>query len=444
MPELVRRTFVPVPPDALRAWHERPGALARLTPPWERVAQAREEGVAGGAEAELRVPVGPLRVKWVAKHEALPDGFRDEQTRGPFRRFEHEHRFLPAPGGSLLEDRVRYELPLGALGRAVAGRSVARRLERMFNHRHALTARDVTQMDAHPMTIAVSGASGFLGTGLVPLLTTQGHRVLTLVRHAPRTALQRRWDPEGETDPNALDGVDAVVHLAGVSIGKRWTPARKRAVMESRRLGTRSLAQAAARAGVPTFVSASAIGWYGDRGDDVVTEKDPRGEGFLADVVEAWEAASQPVADAGGRVVHARFGVVLSPRDGALQRLLLPFQMGVGGRVGSGRQWWSWVDYEDVLGALRHALREPAVRGPMLVASPNPVRNEEFVKTLGRVLRRPTVFPLPAAALRAAFGQMADELLLASCRAQPTVLQRTGYAFRFPDLEGSLRHLLGR
>jgi uncharacterized protein (TIGR01777 family) len=238
-----------------------------------------------------------------------------------------------------------------------------------------------------------------------------------------------------------------VVHLAGANIAAgRWTPARKAEIRDSRVEGTRSLCQALARLAHPPQVlaSASAVGFYGDRGTETLTEESVAGTGFLPGVCQAWEAAAEPATRVGIRVVHLRFGMILSPAGGALRKMLLPFRLGGGGRVGSGAQFVSWIAIDDVLGAIEHVLREESLHGPVNVVAPESVTNAEFTRSLGRVLRRPTLIPLPAFAARLAFGEMADALLLASARVMPARLRASGYRFRFPELEGALRHLLGR
>jgi len=247
--------------------------------------------------------------------------------------------------------------------------------------------------------------------------------------------------------PARLDGVDAVVHLAGANIAAgRWTPARKAEIRRSRVEGTRSLCEALSRLAHPptVLVSASAVGYYGNRGTETLTEESPAGTGFLADVCRAWEAAAQPVSQAGIRVVNLRFGMILSPLGGALAKMLLPFKLGAGGRIGSGEQFMSWIALDDAIGAIQYALGEESVRGPVNAVAPAPVSNTDFTRTLARVLRRPALFPLPAFAARLLFGEMADALLLGGARVMPARLQAAGYGFRFPELEGALRHLLGR
>jgi hypothetical protein len=295
------------------------------------------------------------------------------------------------------------------------------------------------------MRISVTGSSGLIGSALVPLLTAEGHEVARVSRSTAAGGAWR-WDPgAGHVDGRAVNGMDAVVHLAGESIaGGRWSEARKDRIRASRGRGTRVVAEAVARADPRprALVCASAMGFYGDRGDELLTEASAPGRGFLSEVSREWEEACAPAREQGVRVVNLRFGIVLSPAGGALAKMLLPFRLGAGGVVGSGRQWWSWVALDDAVGAIRHALVTPGLAGPVNVAAPNPVTNAEFTRTLGRVLARPTLFPVPAFAARLALGEMADALLLASTRLVPERLLQTGYVFRRPELEGALRHLL--
>jgi uncharacterized protein len=298
------------------------------------------------------------------------------------------------------------------------------------------------------MKIAITGASGLVGGALVPFLTAGGHEVVRLVRRAPRASDEASWDPvAGAIDATALEGVDAVVHLAGENIaGGRWTQARKTLLRTSRIAPTRLLAETlgALKRRPRVMISASAIGYYGSRGEAWVTEKDAPADDFLGRLAAEWEAAAEPAAQAGLRVVNLRTGIVLSPAGGALGKLLLPFKAGLGGVVGPGTQYMSWVAIDDLLGIVRHALDREDLAGPANAVAPAPVTNHEFTKTLGRVLGRPTIAPVPAFALRLAFGEMAEATLLASTRVRPERLQATGYRFGFPDLEGALRHLLGR
>ncbi|CAA9518820.1 MAG: Cell division inhibitor Slr1223 (YfcH in EC), contains epimerase/dehydratase and DUF1731 domains, partial [uncultured Rubrobacteraceae bacterium] len=294
------------------------------------------------------------------------------------------------------------------------------------------------------MNVLISGATGLIGSALVPELEAKGHTVTRLSRFRSG-ADTVRWDPSAGTIDGDLEGTEAVVHLAGESIAQgRWSPDKKRRILDSRVRGTRLLAERISALATPpkVMVSTSAVGYYGDRGDEVLTEESAPGADFLADVCREWEAAAEPARRAGIRVVHPRLGIVLSPQGGALGTTLPIFKLGGGGRIGSGRQWWSWVALDDVVGSIVHALTDETVEGPVNVGSPNPMTNAEYTKVLGKVLGRPTVLPLPAPAARLMLGEVADALLLASQRMRPAKLEATGYAFRYPGLEGALRHLL--
>jgi len=452
-----RTIRLPVPAAQAFAWHEREGALERLTPPWEKVRLVARsgDGLKPGARVTLENRLGPLRLRWEAEHRDYVPGklFRDVALSGPFARWDHRHEFLDTPdGGSDLRDHVAYALPGGALGRWVGGGFVRAKLRALFAYRQAVTRDDLRfaldHAEAPALRVLVSGASGLVGSALTPFLRTQGHTVLRLVRHTPRAADEIFWNPEsGEVALDKAGEIDAVVHLAGAGIAdERWSEARKKLIRESRVRGTRVLAEAlAARARPPrVVVGGSAIGFYGDAGDPWLDETSPAGTGFLAEVTQAWEAAWAPLDAAGSRRVYLRTGVVLSPAGGALAKLLTPFKLGLGGPVGAGRQWWSWISIDDLVGAIGHALVTTSVRGPMNAVAPAPATSAEFARALGAVLRRPAVLPAPAFALRLALGEMADEALLASQRVRPGVLAESGYRFRHDRLDAALRHLLGR
>jgi hypothetical protein len=294
-----------------------------------------------------------------------------------------------------------------------------------------------------PAKVLVSGSSGLIGNALLPALQSSGREVSRLVRGT--SGLGRiEWDPAQPLAPDSISGFDAVVHLAGESIVSRWTEAKKRRIRESRVKGTRHLAEALAQAPrrPQVLISASAIGYYGDRGEEALREDSPSGDGFLPEVCREWEAAAQPAVSAGIRTAHLRTGVVLSPAGGALKAMLPPFRMGLGGKVGSGRQWMSWIDLHDMIGAILHLIADDSIRGPVNMVSPSPVRNAEFTKTLASVLSRPAIFPMPAFAARLVFGQMGDELLLASQRVEPAELMASGYVYQKPDLRKALEAIL--
>jgi uncharacterized protein (TIGR01777 family) len=298
------------------------------------------------------------------------------------------------------------------------------------------------------MKIVIAGASGLIGSALVRALRGAGHDVRRLVRRAAVAAPDEiLWSPAaGELNPQDLRGTDAIINLAGENVGHRWTPGRRERILRSRVDSTRTLvaAMAALKPAPSVFLSASAIGYYGDRGEETLTESSPIGHGFLPEVCLAWETHAQGAARQGVRTVVFRFGTVLATEGGALARMLPLFLLGLGGRLGSGEQWMSWVSLDDVIGAAMHALHDDRCAGPMNIAAPTPIRNREFTAALGRVLHRPAVLPAPAWALRIAFGEMADEALLASARTLPKRLNETGYVFRHPALEGALEAVLRR
>ncbi|MGE0682661.1 MAG: TIGR01777 family oxidoreductase [Candidatus Binatia bacterium] len=451
----LHRSYIPAPAEAVFRWHARPGALERLTPPWESVKIIENTGgIEDGARVVLRMKLGPISQRWVAEHRDYEDGrqFRDVQVSGPFAHWEHTHKVeSDGPSSCYLEDRIEYALPFGALGKIGGDAFTRAKLKRMFTYRHQVTKWDILQQlkGKGTMRIAVSGASGLVGSVLATFLTTAGHQVVRLIRSAPRPGSDElQWDTErGVPDLTRLEGIDAVVHLAGANIANgRWTPERKRLILESRVKGTKALCEALANLASPpkTLVCASAIGYYGNRGADMLGEDSAPGTGFLAEVCKEWETATQPAEAKGIRVAYARIGVVLTPAGGALAKMLLPFRLGIGGVIGDGAQYMSWITLDDVVGALHHVLITEDMRGPVNIVAPTPVTNHEFTKTLGRVLKRPTVVPIPAFAVRLGFGEMADELLLASTRVEPRRLLATGYEFRYPTLEEALRQVLGK
>jgi uncharacterized protein (TIGR01777 family) len=452
MAELIARSHVDDSAEVVFAWHERPGAFERLSPPWEPAQViARQGTIHDGDRTVLRVKVGPLEREWEALHGSFVPGrqFVDEQVRGPFRAWKHLHRFQPDASGCRVEDCVEYELPLGRLGRGVAGRRVRARLQRMFTYRHAVLAADLERhRGVKPLRIAISGASGLIGNALRAFLSTGGHEVVPLVRAWPAGEGAIYWDPDrGAIDAAALEGFDAVVHLAGENVGARWTDERKQRIRDSRVKGTRLVAETLARLERPprVLVSASAIGLYGDHESDrLIDEEAPAGDGFLAEVCRAWEGAAQAAARRDIRVVHPRLGVVLTPAGGALERLLPIFAAGLGGRVGSGRQGMSWIALDDVLYAIYRLITDESITGPVNVVAPQPVTNAELTHTLGAVLGRPTALPLPASAVTLGFGEMGRSVLLGGALVVPRRLLDAGHAFAHPSLEGALRHLLGR
>jgi uncharacterized protein len=292
--------------------------------------------------------------------------------------------------------------------------------------------------------VLISGASGLLGGALVPTLQSRGFAITRLVRGTPTSEDQIHWVPNRTIDPESVSGFDAIIHLAGESVATRWSDARKAKIRESRITSTRHLAQALAQTSKRprVLITASAIGYYGDRADEILNEKSTPGSGFLAEVCREWETANQPATDAGIRTVQLRTGVVLSSKGGALKKMLPPFRMGVGGNLGSGRQWMSWIPIQDWLGAVHHILKNDLLQGPVNMVGPKPVTNAEFTQTLASELHRPAIFPVPAVAAKLLFGQMAEEVLLASQRVEPARLVTSGYPFQYSDLAKALENCL--
>jgi len=462
VPTFTRRLSVGVSAERLFAWHDHRGAFERLAPPWQPVRLARFDGIRDGQRAVIKLGPGPASLSWVAEHRDFIAGrqFRDVQLKGPFARWEHTHRMIPdSANASVLEDHIEYRLPLAPLSSSIGGSLARAQIDRMFAYRHRVTGEDLArhaQYDLGSKTIAITGSTGLLGEALVAFLTTGGHRVVRLVRsresvtrYADRKDERAAyWNVErGEIDAAALEGVDAVVHLAGESVyGLRWTDDKKRRILESRTRGTRLLAETLAALDDPpdVLLSASGSGYYGDRGDTPLTEATPSGDGFLADVCRQWEAATQPVAEAGIRVATMRIGPVLTPAGGLLGTLLPAYQVGLGGVAGDGQNYLPWIALDDVLYAILHLLATPSLDGPINVGAPEPVTQQTFTDTLGRVLRRPTFVRMPAAVVRAAAGEEADELALKSNRMLPETLLNSGFSFAYPHLEAALRHLLGK
>ena len=441
----------------LYAWHARPGAFPRLSPPWQQVRLlAGSTGLRAGSRVVLELKSGPFRKIWKAEHDNVRPGlgFQDVQLEGPFARWEHTHDFSPVNDtSSELRDRISYQLPAGSMGNLVGKNFVRGQLERVFTYRHSTTADDLRLFakfqDLPRLKIAVTGSTGFIGSALTHLLTTQGHTVLPMAR---ATSVQNpnlvTWNTEdGVLNPQSLEGVDAVVHLAGESVSEgRWSRTKKHRIRASRELGTTRLVESLLELNEPpkVLVSASAIGFYGDREDELLNEHSSSGSGFLAEIADAWETASQGASEAGIRVVNPRFGVVLSPTGGALAKMLPLFQIGAGGVLGSGKQWVSWISLDDAITALLQTILSPNLRGPVNVTAPNPVDNQAMTKVLAKVVRRPALARVPSLAARVAFGEMAEEMLLASTRVMPESLEDDGFEFRHPDLETALRHALGR
>ncbi len=456
MSEFVQEHTVPFPVERVFGWHMRPGALERLLPPWEDVrVVGRQGGIDDGGTVHLQIRRGPLRVDFRVRHTAFEANrvFCDEQVSGPMGSWRHRHEFDPkGEDACVIRDRISYEPPLGAAAKALAGSTIENEMRRLFRFRNRRIVSDLRRHSAYsgpPLKVAITGASGFIGRALTHFLTTGGHDVVPIVRRRPRRDRgEVFWDPvERKIEGQRLEGLDAVVHLAGESLSRgRWNAAKKKAIWQSRVVGTRLLAGALARLRRPpkVLVSSSAIGFYGNRGSEVLAEDSRPGHGFLADLCRAWEKEALAVRSSDLRVVLLRTGLVLSPAGGALGTMLLPFKMGVGGRLGGGRQYVSWIDHDDLVGLVFHSITTPTISGPVNATSPHPVPNATFTTVLGRVLRRPTVVPVPSMAVKGIFGEMGQALLLDGARVIPRAALTAGFRFEFDGLAESLAFQLGR
>lgn len=436
------------PLEQVWAWHTRPGAMRRLVPLWQPMTIVKETESLANGQAILGLPGG---LRWIAQHDPAgydpPRQFRDVLSSDGLMTlpprvigwWRHTHRFSDAgQGRTRMHDEVDTTVPGAAL------RST-------FAYRHRQVAedlaahRDAADAGAGPLTVAMTGSTGLVGTALAAFLSTGGHEVIRLVRRAPAGSGERRWDPDNPA-ADLLDGVHAVVHLAGESIAGRFTDTHRRAIRDSRIEPTRRLAEIAGRTpGLRTFVSASAIGYYGyDRGDEILDESSSRGEGFLADVVADWEAATASASQAGRRVVSVRTGIVQAADGGTLKLLRPLFAAGLGGRLGSGKQWLSWIGIDDLLDIYLRALYDTRLSGPVNAVAPNPVRNAEYTAVLAKTLRRPALLPVPSIGPRVLLGkQGAVELAEANQRVSPAALSALGHRFRQPDLADALGHQLG-
>lgn len=440
------------PLDEVFAWHTRAGAMRRLVPPWQPMKVVKETESLADGTAILGLPGG---LRWIARHD--PAGYRPPNqfvdvlsSDGPMAGFRtwpprvigwwrHTHRFSEAgPGSTRVHDEVDTTVP------GLALRST-------FAYRHRQLAedlaahRDAAKAGAGPLVVAITGSSGLVGTALAAFLSTGGHRVIRLVRGDPANDGERRWEPNNPA-ADLLSGVDALVHLAGESIAGRFNDSHRRAIRDSRIEPTRRLAElASATPGFGVLVGASAIGFYGyDRGEELLDENSSRGDGFLADVVADWEAATEPAAKSGCRVVNVRTGIVQSAAGGTLRLLRPLFAAGLGGRLGSGRQWLSWIGIDDLLDIYYRAIYDSRLAGPVNAVAPNPVRNADYTRALAATLHRPALLPVPSIGPRILLGrQGAVELAEANQRVAPAALAAVGHRFRQPTVEDALAHQLG-
>ncbi len=471
-----RAVELPASIETCFAYHERLGALNRLLPPWESVSIERSDNsLEPGSEVLLKARLCGLTFHWLARHEQLdrPKRFVDRQVTGPFAEWRHEHCFESLDKNrTRLVDRIQYQLPFGTLGSRISQSIVERKLSSMFEYRHRITQQDLqfgsliesaTGGMATSKRVAVSGSHGLIGTQVVSLLSVLGHRVIRLERPEARSRLAMTepvsphslvanqptstvWDPQsGLATPQDLNGLDAIIHLAGKGIGDgRWTERTKADLTSSRVDATSILVGQLSKLPQPpkAFISASGVGIYGDRGSEELDESQPASNDFLGQLALGWEQASQMLVNCGTRVCVGRLGIVLTPAGGALAKMLPTFRWGLGGRFGSGKQYWSWIGHQDAVSAFVWMALNEKCRGPYNFVSGS-ATNQEFTNRLATTLSRPAFLPVPAFVLRTAMGGMADSLLLNSTRASGHHLVESGYRMRQTDLSQTFRELLG-
>tara|TARA_B100000900_G_scaffold269412_1_gene230022 strand:- start:216 stop:1637 length:1422 start_codon:yes stop_codon:yes gene_type:complete len=460
MPVFEHHAPMPSSQSRLWAWHDSPEAFVRIMPEWERLIPVQLGALENGEETRFKMRLGPLRPTWVAEHFDVKNGqaFSDKMVKGPFGRWDHEHRFDADGDVSKVVDTVQWRLPFHLLSGWTAPITVMPRLRSMFRFRSDRVRGDLRRIeetaDLPRRRILVTGSTGLIGTQLCAFLFSAGHEVVRLLRR--ETVLPKhlsscetvRWDDRtGEVLEGSFEGFDAVIHLAGAGIGdKRWSKARKALIRDSRTGPTRHLAEALAAAEQPpeVFLSGSAIGVYGNRGDEVLDEDSSRGEGFLCDLANDWENAATPVKEAGIRLIHLRTGLVTTAAGGFLGKQLLPAKMGAGGPIKGGRQRLSWISMDDYVHAVHHLMMHTVAQGPFNITAPTPVNQRTFARVLGRVLRRPSFAPLPGFVIRTLFGEMGQELVLEGQHVEPKRLLDLGFRFEHPELESCLRHTLGK
>lgn len=434
----VFRSTIPRPADEIFHWHMRRGSVQRALPPWKKIKVLEE----GETRVSLLLHICFFWKKWILERRLGKNVLTEIQIQGPFKRWEHLCKVLPREEKTCeLTDRITLSFPLPFFKK-----KIHKELHRALAGKHEVLAKDLATYARYPqapLRILLSGSTGFLGRHLKAFLLAGGHEVICLVHSQKRVGKEMvYWNPAaGEIDPRSLQGFDAVIHLAGENILGRWSKKKKEAIFLSRCRDSWLLSQALSRLEKPpqTVISASAIGFYGNRGEELLTEKSLSGKGYLADVCVKWEEALSAVRDRGVRVVHTRFGAILSPSGGMLGKMLPLFRLGLGGKMGRGDQIVSWIHLDDAIGALYHLLMRQEIFGPVNVVSPHAVSQEQFTVTLAERLGRCAVMRIPAFCLRALMGEMADEVLLASTHALPERLRETDYHFRYPHLKEALR-----
>ena len=437
-------------------WHKIGSAFERLSPPWDEVKIVeRSKGIEKGARTIIDVRIWPIWKRWIAEHTDYTEGrsFTDTQITGPFAYWQHQHRVSPlTPNTSTLTDHIEYKLPMGILGKIFGGAMIKQKLEKMFRYRHEIMRADledsILAKESPIKKVVVIGASGFVGTNLCAYLDSIGLSVKKVSRRKNNTKNSAYWDPAiSDPEPEIFENADAVIHLAGESIAEGiWTNAKKKRIRDSRVLSTTSLSKVLSGLKNPPkiLLCASGTGIYGDRKDELLDENSAHGTGFLTEVAQEWEGATESATKSGIRVVNMRFGIVLSPAGGALKELLIPFKMRMGAYWGKASSaYMSWIAMDDLLGAIRFCMQNDNINGPVNFVAPNPVTNYEFICALEKVFNQKAFLPVPSSLLKLFMGQKAQDLLLSSTRVHPKKLLEHKFEFRYPKIKDALKHLTG-
>ncbi len=450
-----KTTIIKAPIFRVFQWHARDGAISRLTPPWAplKMISRRGTGIDIGVNVIFEIKVFGIPMIWEAEHFDYKENevFKDRQVRGPFSKWIHTHRFTPdGENSTIMEDKVEFKLPFGFLSQPFYG-FAKKEFERMFHYRHRILKHDLEyDADKSPeKRILISGASGTVGSHLVPYLRTCGHKVVRLVRKKENLLVDElSWDPyKGVLDLENAGHFDAVINLNGIDISRgRWTNRQKRKIIDSRTYPTRLLVKKISHLDIKpeVFLSSSAIGFYGDKSDQELTEPDENGACFIAKVCRRWENQTQAAASAGIRTVQLRIGIVLTPAGGALARMAIPFMVGCGVRVGKGQQYMSWISMDDLLSSILYIINTPKIKGPVNLTAPEPVTNTVFSKKLAKVFSKKVFFIMPKLLVTLLWGQMGKETLLASANVKPEKLLDHGFKFQHETLLPALKDLLGR
>lgn len=433
-------SVVEVPCDFAFAWHMRPGALKRLLPPWSKVDFLFPPPIPSDkAQVGLKVHQGPFFFKWILEHKQIKQGFSDKQIKGPFSSYLHIHKFIPIDSQScILSDEIAFSTF------SFLEKNIQKKLATLLHWRQGIIKEDLQLLykyQSPPLKILLSGASGFIGSLLKVFLQLAGHNVIRLVRHKQEMDFDAiYWDPiSGQFSEQDLENFDAVFHLAGAPIAHRWTNSYRRKLFISRCRDSRLLSQALSRLRSPpkTIISASAIGFYGDRREEL-TEASSPGKGFLASLCQEWESAWEAMEKRGSRIVYARFGIVLGAKGGMLHQILPLYRLGLGGRIGDGNQYLSWIGIDDAVSALYHLLLTEEVGGAVNIVAPYPIKQKDFSAILAKKLHRMQLCHLSSRLVSLIFGDMGKEMLLSSTRSYPQKLLESGYSFRYPRMQEAL------